>query len=196
MDSQFESLIEGVLNHNYGSISPFIDEELSSALRSRFREVYDLGEMKRAGIGNREILHQNNEVRTDEIFWLEKGHHPAEQAFLERVEALMEYLNRTCYTGLNACEFHFARYAPGSFYKRHLDQFKSDKGRQFSLICYLNEHWTEDDGGQLVLYLPDQEKSILPETGRAAFFKSDEIEHEVLVANRERLSIAGWLKRV
>lgn len=95
-------------------------------------------------------------------------------------------------------EFHYARYDLGSFYKRHLDQFKSHRGRKYSLVIYLNEEWKEEDGGNLRLYLEnDRVEDVYPVGGRAVFFKSDELEHEVMPApERSRLSVAGWLKSV
>jgi SM-20-related protein len=59
----------------------------------------------------------------------------------------------------------------------------------------LNDNWSDDDGGKLSLYLQDRDVSIFPYGGRSVFFKSDEVEHEVHLAGRSRISIAGWLKR-
>jgi SM-20-related protein len=61
------------------------------------------------------------------------------------------------------------------------------------VICYLNENWTEDDGGQLRVYFPDQSKDFFPIAGRLVCFRSDLLEHEVLPATRERLSLTGWI---
>jgi SM-20-related protein len=59
----------------------------------------------------------------------------------------------------------------------------------------LNLEWQENDGGELALYLPEGEKRVLPIGGRLVCFESDKIEHAVLTANRNRLSLTGWLKR-
>jgi SM-20-related protein len=90
-------------------------------------------------------------------------------------------------------ECHYAYYDTGSFYKKHIDQFRSDSGRKYSMVLYLNENWQPHMGGQLVLYA-DQDVQIDPLGGRMVFFKSDKIAHEVLLSNAPRLSIAGWLK--
>jgi SM-20-related protein len=115
---------------------------------------------------------------------------------LQKIEAFVQYLNQTCYAGINDHEFHHACYAKNTFYKRHLDQFKSNSGRKYSLVIYLNKDWKATDGGKLILFLKnDKTREILPEAGRAVFFKSNEIEHEVSPSiNRSRISIAGWLK--
>jgi SM-20-related protein len=108
----------------------------------------------------------------------------------------LRYLNLTCYTGLNTGEFHYAWYDIGSFYKKHLDQFRTDSGRKYSIVVYLNENWTDEDGGQLLLYIGGKTIRINPEGGRIVFFESDKIEHEVLSSKRPRMSVTGWLKKV
>jgi SM-20-related protein len=84
-------------------------------------------------------------------------------------------------------------YPVGSFYKRHLDQFKQDDHRKLSLICYLNEDWKEIHGGQLRMHLPSEVLDVLPTGGKLVCFRSDMIEHEVLPATRERYSLTGWI---
>ena len=114
---------------------------------------------------------------------------------MEKIKKLIHYLNSTCYTRINHFEFHYAWYDPGSFYKRHLDQFKSNRGRKFSLVIYLNDNWQQTDAGNLRLYLDGHDIDLFPVGGRAVFFKSDEVEHEVMPSPiRPRISIAGWLK--
>ncbi len=195
MEEQFESMISGVLEQQYGVADQFIPNELTVALRNQLLENFENGQMKPAGIGKQFSYEQNLKIRGDVIYWLDKENNAAERTFLNTIETFIDYLNRTCYTGINAYEFHYALYKPGSFYKRHLDQFQADQGRKFSMVIYLNIGWVPADGGQLLLYPNEQTTSISPEAGRAVFFKADAVEHEVKPANRARLSIAGWLKR-
>lgn len=63
------------------------------------------------------------------------------------------------------------------------------------MICYLNENWKVEDGGQLCIHQLDSPQRIAPLQGKTVFFKSDELEHEVLVTNARRMSVTGWLKR-
>jgi SM-20-related protein len=97
------------------------------------------------------------------------------------------------FLSLKDYEIHMTVYPTGSFYKRHLDQFRADDHRKLSAICYLNRNWTDDDGGQLRMYLPEGNKDFLPLAGRLVCFRSDQIEHEVLPAKKERLSLTGWI---
>ena len=197
MDEKFEAIIEGILADNYATCEDFFDKKLVTGLRNNLIGRHADDRMHKAGIGRQDTSQQNIKVRGDVISWLEDDTvDPHERAFFDTIEAFYRYLNRTCYTGINGSEFHYALYEPGSFYKRHLDQFKHDSGRQISVVTYLNDDWADADGGELVLYLDSGEKTIRLQSGRAVFFKADEIEHEVKVANRGRLSIAGWLLRV
>ncbi|MBK9337736.1 MAG: 2OG-Fe(II) oxygenase [Lewinellaceae bacterium] len=197
MESQFEALIDGVLARHYGTVKHFVPPALVAALREHLLATFRSGAMKPAGTGRLSTYDQNLAVRGDVIHWLEKDHNAAEKMFLEHIEQFIAYLNRTCYTGINAYEFHYALYPTGHFYKRHRDQLQSDAGRKFSFVLYLNEDWLPENEGCLVLYPEGQPPvRVLPEGGHSVFFRADELEHEVAPANRPRLSIAGWLKQV
>ncbi len=198
MESLFESLIDGVLEHQFASVPDFLSPELLAGLRSNLQLRLKNGDMHPAGIG-RAVGHQTNaSIRGDLISWVDDNpNNVFEQEFLTIIRRFMSYLNQTCYTGLNAMEIHYAIYGPGSFYKRHKDQFRSDSGRRYSIVTYLNEDWLPIDGGALVLYPENEaEKVYFPEGGRMTFFKSDVVEHEVLPTVRPRMSLTGWLKSV
>ncbi|MCB0520371.1 MAG: 2OG-Fe(II) oxygenase [Lewinellaceae bacterium] len=197
MEEKYEPLIQGILDHGYGTAPLFFDESLIKGLRENLLRKRSEGMMHPAAIGKRFTFQKNLKVRGDLISWIDEHNpDPLEQQFLGAIDAFVQYLNRTCYTGINGYEFHYAFYEEGSFYRRHLDQFQQDRGRKFSVVTYLNDDWKPEAGGELVLYLDGGEQSICPEGGRVVFFKSDEIEHEVKAARRDRLSIAGWLKAV
>ncbi|MES2828966.1 MAG: 2OG-Fe(II) oxygenase [Bacteroidota bacterium] len=106
----------------------------------------------------------------------------------------MYQLNSTCYTGITGYEFHYTLYEKGRFYKKHLDQFKNNTGRKYSVIIYMNENWVIADGGELRIHHADRLQNISPTNGKGVFFQSDEMEHEVLITNKPRMSITGWLK--
>ena len=200
MNPLFEPIIDGILTDGYGVIDNFLSSTETIALASRLRERRAAGQFRAAGIGNQHVTVENT-IRGDEILWLDKATAIADEiAFLNRISEFMQYVNQTCYLGLREFEFHYALYPTGTFYKRHLDQFRTDSRRKLSVICYLNADWQETDGGQLVLYLPnadtqiEHQVTISPTGGRLICFESSQLEHEVLPATRERLSITGWLK--
>ena len=63
------------------------------------------------------------------------------------------------------------------------------------MISYLNVGWIKEDGGQLLIQLDHHDQSITPTNGKTVFFKSNELEHEVLLTTKNRMSITGWLKK-
>lgn len=150
--------------------------------------------MQAAGTGNEGVDH-NKLFRSDVIYWLDRKHHnDHEDEFFDLMDKFVQYLNESCYTSITNYEFHYALYQPGTFYKKHTDQFKTDDSRQFSMIIYLTENWQQGDGGELSLYLSTGIKNIIPGNDHTVFFKSCELEHEVLMTHKPRMSITGWLK--
>ncbi len=197
MNEQFDELIDSYVSGKVGICNNFIPAELSAGLQLRIGQLQQEGMMNAAGIGNSRVKDNNQLVRSDSICWLNKdADNIYERGFLQYADEFIARMNATCYSGINDAEFHYAVYGVGSFYKRHKDQFKTDDSRKYSLVTYLNDNWSASDGGQLHLYGNEQAQQVMPEARTAVLFKSDETEHEVMVANRPRLSISGWLKRV
>jgi SM-20-related protein len=90
-------------------------------------------------------------------------------------------------------EFHYAHYPERTFYKRHVDQFKDRSNRLITFILYLNDGWSPGDGGELMIYKGDQEIKVEPIMNRCVLFKTEGLEHEVLLSNTSRFSLTGWL---
>jgi len=194
---QFETLITGLMEREFGCCDSFLEPHDIRGLRENLLGLFTRGAMHPAGVGKNFDYRKNADIRGDVIHWITpETDNTFEKIFLERVRRFIRHLNASCYTGIDDFEFHYAYYDAGSFYKRHLDRFRSDKGRQFSFVLYLNEGWKKEDNGLLSLYLPEGEVSIAPVENRVVFFRSDRTEHEVYPsATRPRLSIAGWLKK-
>lgn len=197
MNKHFDLLIDSYLDNNIGIDTGFLNQALSDGLQQNILQLQKAEMMTIAGIGNDQLKDQHQQMRGDKIYWMDKSHdNNFEQEFLQLAEDFIGHLNRTCYTSINSYEFHYAVYEEGSFYKRHTDQFKNDSNRKYSLISYLNENWLEEDGGQLLVYQNESVQKISPRSRTSVFFKSDEMEHEVIQANRSRMSISGWLKQL
>lgn len=195
MKDRFEELITGFLEERVGISTEFLSEALATGLRSNLLQLSDDEELKLAGIGADHLLTRDPKIRRDKIFWLDKKNNdPHELVLFELLDNFVDYLNRTCFAGIKSYEFHYALYEQGAFYKRHLDQFKTNDGRAFSMIMYLNEGWKEENGGELKLYRETGVQIISPDNQKCVFFKSDEIEHEVLLSHFPRMSVTGWLK--
>lgn len=197
MQEKFEELIDTYIHHQVGISDHFITKELSGQLQKNLLDHDKDNNMKFAGIGNQDHKDLLQDKRGDKILWMNnESQEPAERAFLNQIDQFILYLNDTCYVGINAYEFHYALYDTGSGYTRHVDQFKNNNDRKFSMIHYLNTDWLPDDGGELLIYRENEVEKISPEIQKAVFFKSDSCEHSVSKSTRPRMSISGWLKSI
>lgn len=178
------------------AVSPgFLSGPEAAALLAEGLALRD--DFHRAGIGRGADHQVATQVRGDAVLWLdEHTAAPAQRLYLDRMAALQTALNRALYLGLFSYETHFAVYPPGAFYKRHLDAFHGRPGRTLSCVLYLNDGWTDADGGHLRIYLdgdkPEPSVDVRPEAGTLVTFLSERFEHEVLPATRERASVTGW----
>jgi SM-20-related protein len=191
----FDQLIDSFIENKIGIATDFLSENLAYQLTQNLLHHFNHHEMKAAGTGNEQIALQNKNFRSDKIFWLDKNNNnPFEDDFFKLMDAFILYLNSTCFTSITSYEFHYTMYEKGDFYKKHLDQFKNNDSRKFSFITYLNQNWTAADGGELLIHHQHAQQHISPQNGKSVFFKSNELPHEVLVTNKSRMSITGWLK--
>ncbi len=166
-------------------------------LRAQADKLWLSGAYSPAAIGRKRKV--DTSVREDFISWVDpEASAGAVRSLLNGFEKLRLAINEHCYLGLFDFEAHFTRYAAGSHYARHLDRFNDGSERAVSCVLYLNEVWSEADGGQLRLYLePDclHHTDVVPRAGTLVTFLSDRFPHEVLPANRERWSFAGWFRK-
>jgi SM-20-related protein len=194
MITVFDSIADNLAERGYAIADQFLSQkEVEDILDGddfkNGRETF-----RKAGIGKNHDLQINEGIRGDYIRWIDKdSSSPPLRKYLDRVGELISFLNQTLFLSLKDSEIHMTIYPAGTFYRRHLDQFKKDDHRKLSLICYLNRGWRTEEGGELRMYVPDGPVDILPLAGRLVCFRSDQIEHEVLPATRERLSLTGWL---
>lgn len=195
-EKDFEALILSFIEHKVGISNHFLGNILANNLKENILALSAQKLLKEAGTGNENKLSHNTLIRNDTIYWLDrKNNNLHENNFFDLIESFIKYLNCNCYTGITDYEFHYSLYEKGSFYTKHLDQFQNNSNRQYSMISYLNADWKTEDGGQLLIHQKNNNQQISPEQGKTVFFKSDELEHEVLLTNKRRMSVTGWLKR-
>ena len=195
MENSFEALIATYIENKVGISDHFLSATLANNLKKNLLALNQDSLLKAAGIGNAEKLSYDGAIRSDSIYWLDKKHNNAfENEFFAQIEEFIKYLNTSCYAGITGYEFHYSLYESGDFYLKHLDQFKNNPSRKYSMISYLNSDWEESDGGELLIHQLDNNQKISPTQGKTVFFKSDELVHEVLVTKNTRMSITGWLK--
>ena len=72
---------------------------------------------------------------------------------------------------------------------------KKVRSKTNSDVYYTYSNWETKDGGELLVHQPNNNQAISPTQGKTVFFKSNELEHEVLVTQQPRMSVTGWLKR-
>lgn len=197
----YEKIIDDLLNQKYSISDFFFSDEETAQLRESIIQQDNKEDFHQAAIGNAQNEQIVKSIRGDKILWIDESQKTErEEIFFSKINHFIDYLNRTCYMGIEESEFHYAIYPKGTYYQRHIDAFKNDDRRTLSMVFYLNdEDWKDEFGGQLTLYLPtedngEQELNILPLAGRLAIFDSKTIPHEVKEVNRPRYSITGWLK--
>lgn len=194
MTDNFEVLIDSFIANKVGIDEHFLSDKLAASLKQNLLQIIKADKLKDAGIGNTG-LNINKALRSDKIYWLDKSNmNIAETDFYILIDAFVLLLNTTCFTGITGYEFHYSAYNEGAFYSKHIDQFQQNGSRAFSMIMYLNPDWVLADGGELQLYGEQAMQHIAPTNGKCVFFKSTEMPHEVLITNKPRYSITGWLK--
>lgn len=188
----YSQITDALVQDGYIIIEDALDEKLALDLKNFAKNEKDF---KSAGISGAGDLHIDVNRRRDKIHWLEEDD-GVQSDFLGFADGLREYLNKELYLGLSYYESHFAIYESGDFYEKHLDAFKNFKNRVVTTVYFLNENWTKDDAGELVIY--DENNNFLtqvkPKINTLVVFMSEKFPHEVLATNRKRYSIAGWFR--
>lgn len=195
MEKIFDCLIDSFIEDKVGIAENFLNVSLAAHLKDNLTRLFENKALLNAGVGNSVVINQDKLIRSDVIYWLDRKHqNKHENDFFDLMDEFVVYLNRTCYTGITGYEFHYTLYEPGTFYKKHIDQFQNNGSRQYSMIMYLNADWRMEDGGELRIYHRNEEQDITPNNGKSVFFRSSDLAHEVLLTNKQRMSITGWLK--
>lgn len=193
-DALFEQIAMDLQQQGYTVLPSALPDDLTLSLYQQINA--EQTQFEAAGIGRNDEHVQNETIRSDEISWIDRNT-SAGNDWLTWAERLQSYMNRRLYLGLFSFESHFAHYAAGDFYKRHVDAFRGQANRILTLVTYLNPDWSVDDGGEMVLYQDEHDVEglkVIPRMGTLVIFLSEEFPHEVLAANKDRYSIAGWFR--
>lgn len=199
LTQQDETIIEGLTQQGYVIIDNYLSRDDIAYLAQLAHEKFTQHGMAKAGTGKQAQTNPN--IRGDSIHWLdEESTEPAVKQYFSNMHHLKSLMNQHFYMGLASLETHLAIYPVGAVYQKHLDQFNAGQAQQLntrklSSILYLNQEWQDSDGGELRLYVNEDEwLDILPAGGRLVLFLSAQFWHEVLPAKRERLSLTGWFR--
>ena len=196
MEQYFQKIAASLEQEGFALTDELFDLRLSGELAAEAQALFEHGALREAQIGKGTEQQRLNSVRGDRIRWLQKENlTTAQQQYWESIDGLRMFLSEYFRMSLPWFESHLATYPPGTFYQRHLDQFRETTNRVFSMILYLNKDWQPAHGGQLRLYLEDRIIDVEPWLGQFICFRSDLIEHEVLATTQNRYSITGWMRR-
>ncbi len=194
-DSLFEHIAVELETRGYVILPGGLPQPVTESLVHSLSTI-EAAHFRPAAIGRGQEQVHNNFVRRDKIFWIDERQ-PHNASWHDWTQRLKSYLNRRLFLGLFSFESHFAIYEPGDFYKKHVDAFRGESNRVLTLVTYLNMGWEPDQGGELVMYSPTDDAEMLkvaPGFGTLVLFLSEEFPHEVLPAQRERYSVAGWFR--
>jgi SM-20-related protein len=149
-----------------------------------------------AQIGRGAQKQQQTEIRGDSIAWLDEQN-ASDQGYLAWMETLRAGLNAELFLGLFDYEAHYAIYAAGAGYAKHVDALQGAKNRVLSSVLYLNPDWQNGNGGELLLFTADGNtvlETLTPRAGTMILFLSETFPHQVLPSLTTRRSIAGWFR--
>ncbi|MDA9312870.1 2OG-Fe(II) oxygenase [Vicingaceae bacterium] len=138
--------------NSYAIIDNFLSDQESLNCLDILKQNQEEGKFKKAGIGTSNQFQINSSIRGDEIKWLDETNlSPANQIYMDQINAMMRFFNRSLFLSLKDFECHIAHYTSGTFYRRHLDLLKLSDHRILSFVFYLNPNWQQNDGGEFLL---------------------------------------------
>jgi SM-20-related protein len=198
-DELFEKIATDLINDGVCVIQNAVPKDLAQGLQKQIQQLRS-DQFKPAAIGRGESLIADHQIRSDDIHWID-GNGEAEKTWLLWMGELQQYLNRHLFLGLFSFESHFSHYSTGDFYEKHFDAFKGQANRVLSVVTYLNENWQDEDCGELLIYGDVEQglegdviRTVSPEIGTLVVFLSEQYPHEVMLAKKDRFSIAGWFR--
>ncbi|MDX1788388.1 MAG: 2OG-Fe(II) oxygenase [Psychrobacter sp.] len=135
-----------------------------------------------------------SDIRGDRIRWITENFF-AGFYYLQSINALAALFNQSLFAGIRHSEAHYACYPVGFGYQWHSDNPARRDERVISAVFYLNDDWSDSDGGALeIVDKHGIHHNVTPVANRLVIFDSD-LQHQVQIAHRQRYSIATWMRR-
>ncbi len=135
-----------------------------------------------------------SDIRGDRIRWITENFF-AGFYYLQSINALAALFNQSLFAGIRHSEAHYACYPVGFGYQWHSDNPAGREERVISAVFYLNDDWSNNDGGALeIVDKHGIHHNVTPVANRLVIFDSD-LQHQVQIAHRQRYSIATWMRR-
>ena len=218
MDDSCDEIAEQLNRNFFVVIDGFLLPEQTRELRAAIDAARRAGDMQpgvlAGGATGQNLSYTHERVRGDHVMWQggDEDGFGALARYMKKMDTLVSELGErpcmrehglagvqdrskamcTCYPG------------GGARYTMHCDNHctvgDGDKcnGRRLTALLYLNDGWTEGDGGQLRLFHPaprhkEHKAELDPLGGRAVIFWSDyRVPHEVLSAAVPRFAVTLW----
>lgn len=197
ISNEFISKLE---DQRFFVIDHLLSDEDIRALYQEAQKRHESQLFEPAKIGRGHDKQRQESIRGDWTSWIDENENQIDslKKYTKIIEELTAKVNQFYFAGLKTFECHFSYYPKGTFYKKHVDQFHGQTARQLSCILYLNLDYQEEDGGELVIYSPDDSqlevKRTHPQGGRFVCFLTKNLYHEVLTCNKPRYALTGWVR--
>ncbi len=197
IEIDIKNSVDDLGKNGYSICENMISPEIITLLIQELENRERTGDIKAGLVGRGEAKTIDGKQRDVLSSWI--GNDTAgEKYFLDFAEQIRLSINRNLMLGLFEFESQFLHYPIGGFYKRHVDALKGNRNRIVSMVAYLNQNWSDADGGSLAIWENDQSLrpviEVMPTAGTVVLMLSEDIPHEARSALRERRAIAGWFR--
>ena len=199
LNISIDTLINQLADNSLAVSDEAFPKHLSELLLQDLDRLHQVGAFQQAAIGRGGSLQVQKQIRGDQTYWLDENPDSQTQKdFLDFMRELQKKLNESFFIGLQEIEAHYALYPPGAGYDKHIDQHAHTAYRKITFILYLNPQWQPGDGGELLIFDPQNPEQVLtqiqPLFGRFILFRSEVFPHQVATSGRDRKSLTGWLR--
>ena len=138
----FDAILSALETQGWFVTDELLPSSLTQALLQEGQQRWDLGQFHDARIGRKQHLALAADIRGDSILWLDaEEQYPATQEIFELTGLMQQAFNRYFFLGLKHIELHYARYASGTGYSRHLDQHQNTFHRKNLCRLYNFEYF-------------------------------------------------------
>jgi len=219
LNSLDSDCIRGLMERGWGFVDGFVDETVTSSVH-RELELLDF-DGKFVEVQQQKMTgYRTDRIHWLSYDSLDREKQQGLSSLMKKMMSIPFELNKKCSLYLQVSgTFQLAVYPVNSgFYRKHVDGGYDDinNGRKITAVFYANRSWSSSDGGQCRLYkrrpnpfqvakarsqgaevpeggADEVDVEVEPVGGRLLLFRSRDVPHEVLRAQRKRYAISLWL---
>jgi len=222
LNSLHTDTISGLMEKGYGYQDEFLDDKVMRDVYSEMElldfdgKYVDVQQQKMTG-------YRKDRIGWFTLESLDREKQPGLVALFKKMISIPFELNKKCSLYLQAGgNFQLSVYPKDSYYKKHIDGGYDDinNGRKITAVYYPNHSWSSGNGGELKIFkrrlnhfqlaklkkeaeekgepepqVPEDvaEEVMDPSGGRLLLFRSRDMAHEVLLANKKRYAVSFWI---